>query len=183
MCVFNFLWQQSVFEVSEKFLINKSYLPISLSCQEGRISGCAAMVLSHLPLPFFLLFLLFPCTSPSRTCIHGVALPHGPLPAVAAAGPILQDRPFVVVWNMPTARCQKRHDIHLDLGDFDIVENRKQRFQGQVIDLSGTVSTMGCDALLSPVQSENIFDVFILQRIFRLMCTKISHVIIYTNIF
>ncbi|XP_023275751.1 hyaluronidase-2-like, partial [Seriola lalandi dorsalis] len=52
-------------------------------------------------------------------------------PAVAAAGPVLQDRPFVVVWNMPTAGCQKRFNIHLNLQDFDIVENRQQRFQGQ----------------------------------------------------
>lgn len=54
---------------------------------------------------------------------------------MAAAAPILQDRPFVVVWNMPTAQCQKRYKIKLDLKDFDIVENRQQRFQGEVIDL------------------------------------------------
>ncbi|XP_044065908.1 hyaluronidase-3 isoform X2 [Siniperca chuatsi] len=92
------------------------------------------MVLSHLPLPFLLLFLSsipssIPCTSLSQTSTHAVALPHGPL--LAAAGPILQDRPFVVVWNMPTTQCQKRYNIHLDLADFDIVENRQQRFQGQ----------------------------------------------------
>ena len=52
---------------------------------------------------------------------------------MAAAAPILQDRPFVVVWNMPTAQCQKRYKIKLDLKDFDIVENRQQRFQGEVI--------------------------------------------------
>ncbi|XP_070696372.1 hyaluronidase-3 [Pempheris klunzingeri] len=85
------------------------------------------MVLSHLPH----LFLLLLCTSLSQTSTHGVAPPHRPLPAVAAAGPILQGRPFVVVWNMPTAQCQKRYNIHLDLGDFDIVENQQQRFRGQ----------------------------------------------------
>ncbi|TMS16426.1 cAMP-dependent protein kinase type II-alpha regulatory subunit, partial [Larimichthys crocea] len=47
------------------------------------------------------------------------------------AGPILEDRPFVVVWNMPTAQCRDRYNIHLDLRDFDIVENREQLFQGQ----------------------------------------------------
>lgn len=84
------------------------------------------MVLSHLPLPvlLFLLLLLFcPCTSPTQTSCRGVA----PL----AAGPVLQDRPFVVVWNMPTSRCQKRYNIHLDLRHFDIVENRDHHFQGQ----------------------------------------------------
>ncbi|KAM6929212.1 hyaluronidase-3 [Lycodopsis pacificus] len=83
------------------------------------------MVLSHLPLPFLLLFL-----SP-LSCMGGVVLPHAPLPSVAAAGPVLQGRPFVVVWNMPTARCHKRFNVRLDLGHFDIVENRQQRFQGQ----------------------------------------------------
>lgn len=53
----------------------------------------------------------------------------------AAAGPILLGRPFVVVWNMPTAHCQKHYNVSLDLRDFDIVENRQQHFQGQVIPL------------------------------------------------
>lgn len=55
--------------------------------------------------------------------------------AAPAAGPILRDRPFVVVWNMPTAHCQKHYGVYLDLRDFDIVENREQEFQGQVIPL------------------------------------------------
>lgn len=53
----------------------------------------------------------------------------------AAAGPIFLDRPFVVVWNIPTARCQRHYNVHLDLRDFDIVENRQQDFQGQVLHL------------------------------------------------
>lgn len=57
-----------------------------------------------------------------------------PLETMAAAGPI-RDRPFVVVWNIPTARCQKLYNVHLHLRDFDIVENRQQDFQGQVIHL------------------------------------------------
>ncbi|KAF7646529.1 hypothetical protein LDENG_00185950 [Lucifuga dentata] len=32
---------------------------------------------------------------------------------------------------MPTSRCQKCYNIHMDLRDFDIVENRWQSFQGQ----------------------------------------------------
>ncbi|CAN9515751.1 unnamed protein product [Ophioblennius macclurei] len=50
---------------------------------------------------------------------------------VAAAGPLLPSRPFVVVWNMPTARCPRRFGVHLDLAEFDIVENSEQHFLGQ----------------------------------------------------
>ncbi|XP_026223743.1 hyaluronidase-3 [Anabas testudineus] len=92
------------------------------------------MVLSHLPFSFLLSLSLapFPCILLSQNS------PHGPLhtslpPSLAAAGPILQDRPFVVVWNMPTAHCHRLYNIHLDLGDFDIVANRRQKFQGQNI--------------------------------------------------
>ncbi|MED6269713.1 hypothetical protein CHARACLAT_002491 [Characodon lateralis] len=79
------------------------------------------MVLSRLRL-LILLITLLPCASLSENLSA---------PAVAAAGPVLRDRPFVVVWNMPTANCQKHHHIQLDLQDFGIVENHKQRFQGQ----------------------------------------------------
>lgn len=75
----------------------------------------------ELLLPLLLLSLLSRSSSP-RT------LPE------AAAAPILQDRPFVVVWNMPTAHCRKQYNVYLDLRDFDIVKNRQQDFQGQVID-------------------------------------------------
>nr|XP_019944397.1 PREDICTED: hyaluronidase-3-like [Paralichthys olivaceus] len=88
------------------------------------------MVLSHLPLHLLLLSLSpLPLTSLPWNFTHGNSLT--PSPAVAAAGPILKDKPFVVVWNMPTSRCQKRHNVYLNLGAFDIVENRQQRFQGQ----------------------------------------------------
>ncbi|KAL6119957.1 hyal3 [Pungitius sinensis] len=97
------------------------------------------MGLSHLSVPFFLLLFLFLLlllfhsrlsgSSLSPTSTHGVVLPR--VPRTAAAGPVLEERPFVVVWNMPTARCHKRFNVHLDLGHFDIVENRQQSFQGQ----------------------------------------------------
>ncbi len=127
----------SLFPNAEKFLINKSYQPVSLFYQEEHVSEWAAMVLSILPLSFlFLLFLSsIPCPTVSQTSNGGSSLPYGRLPSVAAAGPILQDRPFIVVWNMPTAHCPRRYGIHLNLEDFDIVENRRQHFQGQVIDL------------------------------------------------
>ncbi|CAB1449246.1 unnamed protein product [Pleuronectes platessa] len=92
------------------------------------------MVLSHLHLHLLLLLLSLsplPLSSLPGNFSHGSSLPPTRPPAVAAAGPILKDRPFVVVWNMPTSRCQKRYNVLLNLGDFDIVENRHQRFQGQ----------------------------------------------------
>ncbi|XP_029361413.1 hyaluronidase-3 [Echeneis naucrates] len=90
------------------------------------------MVLFRLRLPFLvLLSLSLLYTSLLWTLSHGNPPLHPSPPAVAAAGPILQDRPFVVVWNTPTARCQRRYGVNLNLGDFDIVENRHQNFQGQ----------------------------------------------------
>ncbi|XP_041654611.1 hyaluronidase-3 [Cheilinus undulatus] len=89
------------------------------------------MVLSHLPLLFLNLLLFSPSLSHTPTSTHGPDPSHGAPPAVAAAAPILQEHPFVVVWNMPTALCEKRYNIKLNLRDFDIMENRRQRFQGQ----------------------------------------------------
>ncbi|XP_074538179.1 hyaluronidase-3 [Halichoeres trimaculatus] len=91
------------------------------------------MMLLHLPLPSLLLLflsLLPSCTSLSSIPSYCSTLPGGPPPADAAAL-ILQGQPFVVVWNMPTAQCEKHYNIRLNLDDFDIVENQKQRFQGQ----------------------------------------------------
>ncbi|CAJ1055469.1 hyaluronidase-3 isoform X1 [Xyrichtys novacula] len=94
------------------------------------------MVQPHLPLPSLLFLLLLPsflplCTSLPNTFSNGSSFCGSPLPMVAAAGPILQEQPFVVVWNMPTAHCEERYNIYLNLNDFNIVENRQQRFQGQ----------------------------------------------------
>ncbi|XP_018530599.1 hyaluronidase-3 isoform X1 [Lates calcarifer] len=110
---------------------------VSFSLSEGHIRGRAAMVLCRLLLRLLFVFLLlFSLSILSFTSLSPNSTRRNPLlqtlpPAVAAAGPILEDRPFIVVWNMPTSRCQKRYNIHLNLGDFDIVENRQQRFQGQ----------------------------------------------------
>lgn len=87
-----------------------------------------------------LLFLpLISFTPPSHASTSGPGSSHSPPPSVppAAAPPILRNLPFTVVWNMPTARCHRRHNIDLDLKDFYIVENKRQRFQGQVIVPSG----------------------------------------------
>ncbi|KAI1892918.1 hypothetical protein AGOR_G00138460 [Albula goreensis] len=59
-----------------------------------------------------------------------VALQH-PETVVLAAGPLVEGRPFAVVWNMPTAHCQKRYGIHFNLSAFDIIENHHEEFLGQ----------------------------------------------------
>ncbi|KAH0630001.1 hypothetical protein JD844_012534 [Phrynosoma platyrhinos] len=47
------------------------------------------------------------------------------------ARPIVQREPFVVAWNLPTARCQERHGIALPLGAYGIIENKGNVFRGQ----------------------------------------------------
>ncbi|XP_013857203.1 hyaluronidase-3 [Austrofundulus limnaeus] len=87
-----------------------------------------------LPLLLLLLVLLvspYSFASSSQNLNRPGFLHHKALPAVDAAGPVLQNRPFTVVWNMPTANCQKHHNIQLDLDKFNIVENKKERFQGE----------------------------------------------------
>lgn len=49
----------------------------------------------------------------------------------AAASPIIQHKPFVVVWNLPTTRCQEHFGIRLPLDIYGIVENKGNVFQGQ----------------------------------------------------
>ncbi|XP_051873386.1 hyaluronidase-like isoform X2 [Pristis pectinata] len=51
----------------------------------------------------------------------------------AAASPIIHDKPFIVVWNTPSARCKTKFNIELDLNVFDIVENENESFVGQNI--------------------------------------------------
>ncbi|KAL1021382.1 hypothetical protein UPYG_G00012590 [Umbra pygmaea] len=51
--------------------------------------------------------------------------------SLSAAKSIVPARPFTVVWNMPTLRCEERYGIHLDLDAFDILENHDHSFKGQ----------------------------------------------------
>ncbi|CAG6021192.1 unnamed protein product [Menidia menidia] len=83
---------------------------VCVSRQEAHMEAGAAMALSQL-----LVFLT------ARLCCA----------SPPAAGPVLQERPFVVVWNMPTANCQRRHAVRLDLEPYGILENKRQHFQGQ----------------------------------------------------
>ncbi|XP_042304905.1 hyaluronidase-3 [Sceloporus undulatus] len=47
------------------------------------------------------------------------------------AKPIVQREPFIVAWNLPTARCQERYGISLPLGVYGIIENKGNVFRGQ----------------------------------------------------
>ncbi|XP_072136936.1 hyaluronidase-1-like isoform X1 [Mobula birostris] len=51
----------------------------------------------------------------------------------AAASPVIHNKPFIVVWNTPSARCKTKFNIELDLNVFDIVENENESFVGKNI--------------------------------------------------
>ncbi|KAL0978715.1 hypothetical protein UPYG_G00174230 [Umbra pygmaea] len=51
----------------------------------------------------------------------------------AAVLPRLDQVPFLTVWNAPTAQCQTRYGVDLDLGVFNIVSNQNQSFMGDNI--------------------------------------------------
>lgn len=60
------------------------------------------------------------------------------LPALAHAGgpvPVLVNRPFVTVWNIPTERCAEKYNVTLNLEIFDVLANDQQSFIGQDITL------------------------------------------------
>ncbi|NWI64686.1 HYAL1 protein, partial [Todus mexicanus] len=60
------------------------------------------------------------------------------LPALAHAGgpgPVLADRPFITIWNIPTERCAEKYNVNLSLEIFDVVANDQQSFTGQDITL------------------------------------------------
>ncbi|NWX31299.1 HYAL1 protein, partial [Notiomystis cincta] len=60
------------------------------------------------------------------------------LPALTRAGgpgPVLVNRPFITVWNIPTERCLERYNVSLSLEVFDVLANAQQSFTGQDITL------------------------------------------------
>ncbi|NXJ92804.1 HYAL1 protein, partial [Corythaixoides concolor] len=60
------------------------------------------------------------------------------LPALAHAGgpgPVLLNRPFVTIWNIPTERCASKYNITLNLEVFDVLANDQESFMGQDITL------------------------------------------------
>ncbi|NXI41285.1 HYAL1 protein, partial [Galbula dea] len=50
-------------------------------------------------------------------------------------GPVLINRPFVTIWNIPTEHCAKKYNVTLNLEIFDVVANDQQSFIGQDITL------------------------------------------------
>ncbi|KAK2534533.1 Hyal1 [Columba livia] len=60
------------------------------------------------------------------------------LPAPAHAGgpgPVLINRPFVTIWNIPTENCAEKYNVTLNLEVFDVLANDQQFFIGQDITL------------------------------------------------
>ncbi|XP_053147128.1 hyaluronidase-3 [Hemicordylus capensis] len=66
-------------------------------------------------------------------CLGATQHPRGHHWESTTAGPIFQNKPFIVVWNLPTTKCQERFGIPLPLGDYGIVENLGNVFRGQNI--------------------------------------------------
>ncbi|XP_067854613.1 hyaluronidase-like [Heptranchias perlo] len=50
-----------------------------------------------------------------------------------AKSPIIFNKPFITVWNAPTAACQSMFGIDLNLGMFDIIANQNDSFMGQKV--------------------------------------------------
>ncbi|NXK27350.1 HYAL1 protein, partial [Arenaria interpres] len=55
--------------------------------------------------------------------------------AGGAGGPVLFNRPFVTIWNIPTERCAEKYNVTLNLEIFDVLANHQQSFIGQDITL------------------------------------------------
>ncbi|XP_009698199.1 PREDICTED: LOW QUALITY PROTEIN: hyaluronidase-1-like, partial [Cariama cristata] len=50
-------------------------------------------------------------------------------------GPVLVNRPFITIWNIPTERCAEKYNVTLNLEIFDVLANDQQSFIGQDITL------------------------------------------------
>ncbi|XP_063786540.1 hyaluronidase-1-like [Pseudophryne corroboree] len=48
-----------------------------------------------------------------------------------AKTPLLENKPFIAIWNAPTQQCKLRYKIDLDLSVFDIVANKNETLSGQ----------------------------------------------------
>jgi len=46
--------------------------------------------------------------------------------------PALPKRPFISVWNIETGECDSQYGVHIDLNQFDIVNNNNQTRNGKV---------------------------------------------------
>ncbi|NXQ37087.1 HYAL1 protein, partial [Alaudala cheleensis] len=60
------------------------------------------------------------------------------MPALTHAGgpgPVLVNRPFVTIWNIPTQDCAESYNVSLSLEVFDVLANDQQSFTGQDITL------------------------------------------------
>lgn len=75
---------------------------------------------SSIPHPIFTLALsiILSLSNPVQSMVQGVES-------------VIGRRGFSVVWNMPTARCQRRYGVSLPLHQYNIIHNSQQRFQGQ----------------------------------------------------
>lgn len=71
------------------------------------------------------------CSSIPLVVLHAVVI--GLSFGKQYAPPPVSQVPFSVTWNAPTADCQSRFGVELDLGVFNIVKNQQQSFMGENI--------------------------------------------------
>lgn len=64
--------------------------------------------------------------------LSAILFPSNPVQnMVQGAESVIGRRGFSVIWNMPTARCQRWYGVSLPLRQYNIIHNSQQRFQGQ----------------------------------------------------
>ncbi|XP_051509584.1 hyaluronidase-3 isoform X1 [Myxocyprinus asiaticus] len=74
------------------------------------------------PILTLALSVILPPSYPSQNIVKGVES-------------VLGQKSFSVIWNMPTARCQRRYGVSLPLRQYNIIHNSEQRFLGQNINI------------------------------------------------
>ncbi|XP_019631127.1 PREDICTED: hyaluronidase-1-like isoform X4 [Branchiostoma belcheri] len=70
--------------------------------------------------------------SPSSKTTSLVLLLLG-LVYVTHGGPALPDRPFNIVWNVPSRKCAEKFGVEFDLDEYDIVSNPGQEWNGTYV--------------------------------------------------
>lgn len=71
--------------------------------------------------------------------IFTMAWTHG----IARGGNLIEDLPFLTVWNAPSQECQEKYNVSLNLGIFDVVVNQNESFTGKEMTLFYS-NRLGC---------------------------------------
>ncbi|XP_041047531.1 hyaluronidase-1-like [Carcharodon carcharias] len=69
----------------------------------------------------------------AQQCHWGGTILWGVESKPALASPMINNKPFTVIWNAPTENCKAKYDVDSDLSPFDVVENKNEIFMGNKI--------------------------------------------------